>query len=59
MVGTERAGQLLGESIAVALAVRRPHEGSDDLERPVLDPGGLAPEVGEPQVDVELEQVDA
>ena len=59
VVGAERAGELLGQRVAVALAVGGAHEGGDDFERPFLDPGGLAPEVGEAKVDVELEQVDA
>ena len=59
MVVAERARRVLGEGIAVALAVRGPHEGGDDLEVPLGDVGSLAPEVGEAEVDVELEQVDA
>ncbi len=51
-------GRVLGERVAVALAVRGPHERRDDLEVPLGDVGRLAPEVGQPEVDVELEQVD-
>src|SRR5207244_11452904 len=51
--------RLLGQGIAVALAVGRAHEGGDDLEIPLADLACLAPQVGEPQVDVELEQIDA
>ena len=59
MVGAEGAGELLGERVAVTLAVRGPHEGRDDLEGPVLDAGGFPPEIGEAKVDVELEEIDA
>ena len=59
MVVAKRAGRILGEGIAVALAVRGPHEGRDDLEVPFGDVGSLAPEVGQAEVDVELEEVDA
>src|ERR1700741_1312545 len=55
----ERARRVLGERVAVALAVGRPEERGDDLEIPVGDVEGLPPEVGEAQVDVELEQVDS
>ena len=56
---TERPGSVLGQRVAVALAVRGAHERGDHLEVPLRDLGGLAPEVGQTQVDVELEQVDA
>src|SRR5205823_8853158 len=46
-----------GERVAVALAVRGAHERRDDLDVPLADLAGLAPEVGEPEVDVELEEV--
>ena len=59
VVGAERTGIVFGESVAVALAVRGAHEGGDDLERPLADTSGLTPEVGETQVDVEFEEVDA
>ena len=59
MVDAQRARRLLGERVAVALAVRSTDESRDDLEAPVGDVDGLAPEVGEPKVDVELEQVDS
>ena len=59
MLQAEPPGRLLGQRIAVALAVRRAHEGGDDLEVPLADLACLAPQVGEPQVDVELEQIDA
>src|SRR6266536_101327 len=58
VIVAERARRLLGERVAVALAVRRPHEGRDDVEAPVGDLGRLPPEVGQAEVDVELEQVD-
>ena len=59
MLLAEAARVVLGERVAVALAVGRAHERRDDLEVPLVDLGGLPPEVGEPEVDVELEQVDA
>ena len=58
VIGTKCAGRVLGQRVAVALAVGGAHERGDDVERPLADARGLAPEVGEPQVDVELEQVD-
>src|SRR5581483_6588253 len=54
----ERARRLLRERVAVALAVGGAHERGDDLEVPLGHVGGLAPEVGEAKVDVQLEQVD-
>ena len=59
MIVAERARIVLGQRVAVALAVGRPHERGHDLEVPFGYVRGLAPEVGEPEVDVELEQVDA
>src|SRR3954451_17337512 len=55
----QRAGRVLGERVAAALPVRGPEERGDDFEVPVRDVEGLAPEVGEAEVDVELEQVDS
>jgi hypothetical protein len=55
VVGAERPGRLLREGIAVALAVGRAHERRNDLEAPLADLGRLAPEIGEPEVDVQLE----
>src|SRR4029079_2311424 len=55
----QRAGRVLRERVAVALAVRRPHERGDDLEIPLGHVGGLAPELRQTEVDVELEQVDS
>jgi uncharacterized cupin superfamily protein len=54
----EAARSVLGESVAVPLAVGGAHEGGYDVEVPFLDVGGLAPEIGETEVDVELEEVD-
>jgi deoxyribonuclease IV len=54
----EGARLVLGQRVAVPLAVRGAHEGRHDLEVPLADIGRLAPEVGEAEVDVELEQVD-
>src|SRR6266508_1524692 len=59
MVLAEAARRLLGQRVAVALAVRGAHEGRDDVEVPLLDVGGLPPEVGQAEVDVELQEVDA
>src|SRR5437016_489441 len=55
----EAAGRIFGQRVAVALPVGGAHEGSDDIEIPVVDLGRLTPEVGEPKVDIELQQVDA
>src|SRR5215472_18642685 len=41
VVDTERAGRLLGQRVAVALAVGSPHEGGNHLEIPVRDLAGL------------------
>src|ERR1700755_807060 len=54
----ERAGRVLGERVAVPLAVGGAEEGGDDFEVPLRDLEGLAPQVGEAEVDVELEKVD-
>src|ERR1043165_10253066 len=59
VIGAERARRLVGERIAVALAVGGAHERRDDLERPLAVASRLPPEVGEPEVDVELEQIEA
>src|SRR5207302_3300720 len=55
----ERARRILGESVAVPLAVRRTEEDCDDVEVPLAHVDGLAPEVGEAEVDIELEKVEA
>ena len=59
MLVAERARRILGERVAVALAVRSAQEGGDDFEIPLRHVERLAPEVGEAEVDVELEQVDS
>src|SRR5918996_5671185 len=59
VVPAEGAGGVLGERVAIALPVRGAQEGSDDLEAPVVNPACLAPEVGEPEVDVQLEKLDS
>jgi deoxyribonuclease IV len=59
VVLAERAGRFLGQSVAVPLAVRGPHERGDDVQVPVLDIRSLPPEVGEPEVDVEFQEVDS
>ena len=58
MLLAQGARIVLGQRIAVALAVRRAHERRDDLEVPLADVGGLPPQVGKPKVDIELEEVD-
>src|SRR5437667_9351436 len=55
----EEPRRLLREGVAVALAVGRPHECRDDVELPLAHLARLPPEVGEPQVDVEFEQIDS
>jgi deoxyribonuclease-4 len=55
---TERSRLVLGQRVAISLAVGGAHEGGHDLEIPLADIGRLAPEVGKAEVDVELEQVD-
>src|SRR5439155_25556559 len=55
----ERARSILGEPVAVALPICSAQEGRHDLEIPLADPAGFAPEVGEPEVDVQLEELDA
>src|SRR6266511_2849228 len=47
------------EVVAVTLPVSSTKEGRDDLEVPLAHPAGLAPEVREPEVDVQLEELDA
>src|SRR5688500_5771937 len=58
VVVAERARIVLGQRVAVPLAVRVAHERRDDLEVPFRHVPDLAPQVGEPEVDVELEQID-
>src|SRR5512134_2891806 len=59
VVAAETPGRVLGERVAVALPVRGAQERGHDLEIPLGDAAGLAPEVGEPEVDVQLEQLDS
>jgi len=54
----ERPRRVLGERVAIALAVGSTHERRHDVEVPLRDLPGLAPEVGQAEVDVELEQID-
>ena len=54
----QRAGRVLGQRVAVSLAVGGPHERRDDLEAPLGHVRGLAPQLGQTEVDIELEQVD-
>src|SRR5690242_21837800 len=59
MLVAERAGRVLGQRVAVALAVCGPEKGGDDLEVPLGHVEGLTPEIGEAEVDVELEEIDS
>ena len=59
MVEAEGTGVVLREGVAVPLAVGSAHERGRDLHVPLVDLGQLAPQIGEPEVDVELEQVDS
>jgi deoxyribonuclease IV len=58
VIAAERAGRILGERVAVPLAVGSAKEGRDDVQVPLVDAASLAPEVGEPEIDVELEELD-
>jgi hypothetical protein len=58
MSTAELSRALLGEDIAVALRVRGPEEGRDDLERELIEPRELGPESREANVDIELEELD-
>lgn len=57
VVATERAGRVLGESVAVALAISGAQERGNDLEIPIANAARLAPEVGQTQVDIQFEQL--
>jgi hypothetical protein len=59
MVVAQGARGVLGECVAVALAVRGTQESGDDVEIPLRDVGRLPPQVGETEIDVELEEVDS
>src|SRR5262245_459680 len=59
VVVAERARLVLRQRVAVPLAVGGAHEGGHDLQVPLRDVGRLPPEVGQAEVDVELEQIDA
>lgn len=58
MVAAERPGLVLRERVAVPLAVGGAHERRDHVEPPLVDVECLGPEVGETDVDIELEQLD-
>jgi hypothetical protein len=55
MIVAQGARSVLGERVAVALAVRGAQERGHDVEVPLRDIGSLPPQVGEAKVDVELE----
>ena len=55
MLFAEASRIVLGERVAVALALGRAHERGNHLEVPLADVGGLPPEIGKPKVDVQLE----
>jgi hypothetical protein len=57
VIPAEAPRRVLGERVAVALPVGGAEEGGDHLEIPLAHAAGLAPEIGEPQVDVQLQQV--
>ena len=59
VVVAQRAWRILGQRVAVTLPVGGPHEGRHDVEIPFRDLAGFSPEVGEAEVDIELQQVDA
>jgi hypothetical protein len=58
VIVAQRPGIVLGQGVAVALAVGGAHERRDDVEVPLADLRRLAPQVGQAQVDVQLEEVD-
>jgi deoxyribonuclease-4 len=58
VIVAQGAGSVLGERVAVALAVRGAQERRHDIEVPFRDVGRLPPQIGETEIDVELEQVD-
>src|SRR5689334_16675704 len=58
VIVAKRTRRVLGQGVAVSLAVGGAHEGGDDLEVPLRYLACLAPEVGEAEIDVELEEVD-
>ena len=57
MVAAQAARLILRQRVAVALAVRGADECGDDVEVPVADVARLAPEIREPDVDIELEEL--
>lgn len=59
VVVAQRARRILGQRVAVTLPIGSPHEGRHDVEIPFRDLSGFSPEVCEPEVDVELQEVDA
>jgi hypothetical protein len=59
VIPAEAPRSVLREGVAVALSVGSAEKGGDDLEIPLAHAARLSPKVGEPEVDVQLEQVDA
>ncbi len=59
VVVAKRARRIFSQRVAVALPVSGAHECRNDVEIPFGDLPGLSPEVGEPEVDVELQEIDA
>jgi hypothetical protein len=57
VIAAERAWGILGQSVAVPLAIGRAHERGHDLEVPLRDVARLTPEVGQANVDVQLEEL--
>ena len=54
----ERARRLLGQGVAVPLAVGGSDKRSDDLETPLGNIHRFSPQIREAKVDVELEKID-
>ena len=59
VIAAKGARSVLGEGVTVPLSVCSAKKRRDDFQIPLVHPAGLAPEVGEPQVDVQLEKLDA
>src|SRR5450759_1701889 len=55
VIGAKPPRIVLGQGVAVALAVGGAYEGRDNLQIPFLNLKGLLPQVGESRVDVQLE----
>lgn len=58
VIGAETTEIVLGQGVAVTLAVSSAHESGHHFEVPILDLERLSPEIAKPRIDVELEQLD-